>query len=386
MFKAVKVGYNIPSTKQKAGKYNYPMKNKTYILVITSVFGIAFFLLYCLYHPGKTSSTSKNVYDKIKSSEPVSYLVIGDSIGRGSGASKDQTKWFYLLEQALYDQYDSPLKRNLIVQSGATAFEGLYKFKNSNIQNIDLVFIVFGENDRKYMTEEIFYTFYSQLLLQVKGKYPNAEIITLTESSLDNENFADTIAKLSEEYHTTNLDMRIPFRKSGKSTEDLTKDLVHPNDQGYRLYADYIYQYFNKRIKHYEESTDLPMKDYAAKAINMVTKNDYTYKDSSYVKREGYYTTDVKGAALEFTFKGTYLGANVIRSPHGGLIDVYIDDEFVTSMSTWWPFEKPRSVFIAGGLTDQTHTVSFRSAGKASSHNSSGYHKVQISSVIVQDK
>ncbi|MCM3030603.1 SGNH/GDSL hydrolase family protein [Niallia sp. MER 6] len=362
------------------------MKNKTFILVITSVFGIALFLLYCLYHPGKTSSSTKNVYDKIKASEPVSYLVIGDSIGRGSGASKDQTKWFYLLEDKLYDNYGSPLKRNMIVQSGATAFEGLYKFKNSSIQNIDLIFIVFGENDRKYMNNDVFYYLYSQLLLQVKEKYPAAEIITLTESSLDNENFADVISKVSGEYQATNLDMRIPFRESGKRAEELTKDLVHPNDKGYQLYAEYIYKHFNKQIQNKEKSTELPLNDYAAKAINMVTNNDYTFKDSSYVKKQGYYTTDDKGAELGFTFKGTYLGANVIRGPLGGLVDVYIDDEFVTSISTWWPFEKPRSEFIAGGLPDETHKVIFRSAGKASSHNTSGYHRVQISSVIVQDK
>jgi len=361
------------------------MKNKTYTLLISSVIGLAFVLLYCLYQPNQTSSTSKNAFDKIRSSEPISYLIIGDSIGRGSGASKDQTKWFYLLEQSVFEQHGTPMQRNMLVQSGATAFEGLYKFRNSSLQNIDLVFIVFGENDRKYMNKEVFYTFYSQLLLQVKEKYPTAEIITLTESSLDNENFADTIAELSKELNALNLDMRIPFNESGKSVKRLTKDLVHPNDDGYQLYSDYIYQYLETRIQKGNKSTDIPKNEFAAKAINMETKNEYQFKDSSFIKRDGYYTSDEKGASIDFTFTGTYLGANMIRSPLGGLVDVYIDDEFVTSISTWWPFKKPRSLYIAGGLSDSKHTVSFRMKGKSSSHNTSGFHRVQISSIIVQD-
>lgn len=59
----------------------------------------------------------------------------------------------------LNKKYGGSFKKQLVVQSGATAFEGLYKLKNSLSNNIDLVFIVFGENDRKYMDDKQFYFF-----------------------------------------------------------------------------------------------------------------------------------------------------------------------------------------------------------------------------------
>ncbi|MDO7488454.1 hypothetical protein Q5O89_27070 [Peribacillus frigoritolerans] len=45
------------------------------------------------------SDDSINVYQKFQSGQPIQYLVIGDSIGRGSGAEKPNQTWFKQLEK-----------------------------------------------------------------------------------------------------------------------------------------------------------------------------------------------------------------------------------------------------------------------------------------------
>ncbi|MFT8321259.1 MAG: SGNH/GDSL hydrolase family protein [Bacillus sp. (in: firmicutes)] len=234
------------------------MKKKSLYLFIITFSAVVLLLL--LLHPfEKKSSASKNVYEKIKDKEAVHYVIIGDSIGRGSGASTKEATWFHLLDQKIKNQYPIPLSRSSVVQSGATAFEGLYKFKNTKIKQADLVFIVFGENDRKYMDNNQFALFYEQLLLEVKTRFPSAELITITESCLENEAFAQTIAAVSKNYLATNIDMRVPFKQSGYSTKELTKDFIHPNDKGYQIYSEEIYSVLKNNLKKNKPTSNIVM-------------------------------------------------------------------------------------------------------------------------------
>ena len=73
------------------------------------------------------SDDSINVYQKFQSGQPIQYLVIGDSIGRGSGAEEPNLTWFKQLENKMSEANDIPLHGDYVVQSGSTAFEGLFK-------------------------------------------------------------------------------------------------------------------------------------------------------------------------------------------------------------------------------------------------------------------
>ncbi|KAB7673031.1 SGNH/GDSL hydrolase family protein [Bacillus sp. B1-b2] len=335
---------------------------------------------YCIF---LFNQQNRNFYEKIQAGRNVNYLIVGDSIGRSSGASSDENKWFQLMEDYFSYHYNSKLKRHLVVQSGATAFEGLYKLKNQDIQQMDLIFIVFGENDRKYMNAEEFYFFYHSLLEELLLLNPNAELITITESSLDNHEFISVIQELSKKFYATNIDMRIPFQHSGLSNNQLTNDLVHPNDLGYTLYAKEITEIIEKAISTNKKvlSPTIPAEE--MNVLSMFTKKKVTYLDHSFTKDEAYYTTNEMAAKIEFEFKGAFLGVNVIRSPQGGMMDVFIDEEYVTTISTWWPFAKNRSLYVASGLSKGDHTVTFQVSSKKSKYNVSDKNIIQLSSIIV---
>ncbi|WP_445491155.1 GDSL-type esterase/lipase family protein [Niallia sp. 03133] len=362
------------------------MKNKPFKFIIILCFAFALVFFLWMFKIEKKPAASMSVYEKIKEKEDVHYLIIGDSIGRGSGASTKEGTWFHLLEKKIEKTYDVNLSRNSIVQSGATAFEGFYKFKHTPINEADLVFIVFGENDRKYMNEQQFATFYEQLLLQVKSRFPSAELITITESCLENDAFVNTITALSKNFQATNIDMRIPFEKSGYSAKQLTKDLVHPNDKGYKIYSREIFHVLNNKIKKNKPISSLAISPEKMNIYLFDTKFEYTKKDSSFVKKGSYYTTEKTGASIDYEFNGSYIGVNVIRSENGGMMDVYIDNKYRTTISTWWPFEKRRALYVASGLKEGHHKVSFRLTGKKSESNKSSHSIIQISSIIVNGK
>ena len=351
-------------------KYLYP------IVIITSVIIIIFVF--------RINQQNKNVYEKIETGKHVNYLIVGDSIGRSSGASDQEHKWFSLMEKSLHTKFGSSFTNHLVVQSGATAFEGLYKLKNRFISNyIDLVFIVFGENDRKYMNSEEFYFFYHSLLEEIVLRFPNAELITITESSLDNEEFIQVIENLTNKFYATNIDMRIPFQKSGLSNDQLTNDLVHPNDLGYSLYAKELEKRMKDAINNKKTVLTSTIPANEVTKLPMLTNNKFKTIDPSFTLKDQYYTTNKIGAFIEFEFKGTFLGVNVIRSEKGGMMDVYIDNDYITSLSTWWPFHKERTLYVTSGLSKGNHIVRFQVSQNKSKYNITDKHEIQISSIVV---
>lgn len=331
---------------------------------------------------------NKNLYEKIESEQPLSYLVIGDSIGRGSGASEKKNKWFYILERDMLKHQNVKMDGDNLVQSGATAFEGLFRLqtqKSRYPKNYDLVFIVFGENDRKYMKAHDFSVIYESLIRNVKMMYPNAEIFTITESPLKNKEFINTIEKISYHYNATNVNMIEAYRRSEKSSAALTTDNVHPNDEGYQIYANEIFNKLRVNTSVGKKIAELTAPIHENSNITFDVFGDYTTQEG-FVRQSDYFISSTKGSYIEFSFYGSLLGIKLFRTPDGGNVNVYIDDKFHTKISTWWPFQRERYLYISSGLDDGLHTVRFEVTGDSSSNNVSNQSVVRLSSIIMSKK
>ncbi|MGW6665639.1 GDSL-type esterase/lipase family protein [Peribacillus sp. NPDC055009] len=328
------------------------------------------------------SDDSINVYQKFQSGQPIQYLVIGDSIGRGSGAEKPNLTWFKQLENKMNEANDISLHGDYVVQSGATAFEGLFKLSQKREHDHkDLIFFVFGENDRKYMNVDDFTMTYEALMRKAKRLHPNAELFTITESSLKYEEFASAIGLLSKQYGATNVDMRPIFKDSGYTEKQLTRDLIHPNGLGYKLYADAIYERFLDNFKREKAVAGLPSKLHDRSEFEL-SEIDHYGKMSGFRPRGGYYTSSEKGSVIEYTFNGSMLGVKLLRSPDGGEVNVWIDGNEITTLNTWWPFARERYLFITNGLRPGSHTVRFEVTGRTKAMELTTIPYVRIASII----
>lgn len=328
-------------------------------------------------------SKDLTIYEKIAEGKPYNYLIIGDSIGRGAGAEKKQSRWFNQLESLIKDYSGSKGRRNMVVQSGSTAFEGIYKLQHApKPRDIDLIFIVFGENDRKYMEADQFAYFYEKLIRDAKDTYRDAEIITIIESPLKQEEFAEEIKRISVHYAAKYLDMRIPFKESGMLTEQLTADMIHPNGKGYRLYANAVFNLIADQVENGAEVANFP-KPLTSRESYFLAEQKSISVNNGFRLENGYYVGRSPGNYLEYEFQGPILGINVTRSEMGGMMKVYIDGEYMTTMSTWWPFVCERHLYITSGLEDRPHVVRFEMIKDVSARNTSRKSLLQISSIIV---
>ncbi|WP_059170794.1 SGNH/GDSL hydrolase family protein [Bacillus sp. FJAT-27445] len=326
-------------------------------------------------------------YEKIAHGKDFNYLVIGDSIGRGSGAEHPDGTWFALLEKQLKSAYGSAGDRHSIVQSGATAFEGIIKYRKEKPSGpVDLVFIVFGENDRKYMDASQFSFFYEQLIRSVKVDHPHAEIITFIESCLVDEAFAETISGISAHYGAINLDMRIPFKKSGLAPSMLTRDLVHPNRKGYELYSREIVKTLDSTLKS-GKKTILPL---PAPIHNGLSKEYFTIWHpigfSGFVKTGNGYFSREQNSFIEYEFHGETVGYTVERGPEGGEVEVFIDGKSVGTVSTWWPFKRERNIYLAGSLSKGPHSIRFVQTGKTTNNGSQKTKPTVLIKAIIAEK
>ncbi len=365
------------------------MNRRIICLMLASIFGLSilFFQLFEITGAKDTPEEADGFYEKIAAGDDYSYLIVGDSIGRGSGASSPSTAWFSLFEKGVSEKYGSNGERISIVQSGATAFEGFMKYKDEKPSSpVHLVFLVFGENDRKYMNEKQFSYFYEKLLRVVRIDHPAADIVTITESCLAYEGFAKEIARLSRAYGATNIDMRIPFNASGLSPDKLTTDKVHPNDAGYLLYANEIIKTIQEKseAKNAKEIAVMPSPVNGNLGIDYKLLTNPSINSGFVNMRDGYFSK-TKNSYLEYTFEGTMVGFLLERGPDGGMIDVTIDGKPAGTLATWWPFERSRYNYVASSLEDSQHTVRFTFNGeRLSTDSKSGQPSVKIKAIVVE--
>ncbi|WP_217644041.1 SGNH/GDSL hydrolase family protein [Bacillus sp. cl95] len=318
-------------------------------------------------------------YEKLAAGKKIDYVVIGDSIGRGSGAENESLTWFSQLEKLLSSHYNVQFNRHSIVQSGATAFEGIVKMEKESLpSDFDIAFIVFGENDRKYMSDKQFAYFYELLIRKIKEHNPDSEIVTITESCLSNQNFAEVIKTTSDYYKTVHIDMRIPFDASGLSIKELTKDGIHPNGKGYSLYAQSIFSVLEKASLNSRAISIYPPEPLHTGSDKVFTFITSIQSNNGFQYKKPYYTSLKNSDSLQYRFTGSMVGVTVLRSPNGGKVDVFIDGKFSTTLSTWWPFERVRHQYISSGLKNGEHTLRFVHSNEVKTGT------VKISSIIVQ--
>lgn len=369
------------------GRQSILFKNIKTITIFLFFITIGFGFFYLFYQVKEAKTSTLNVYEKIALKRNVNYLIIGDSIGRGSGAENQNLTWFTQWEALIKQKYKIEPHRHSIVQSGATAFEGLYLFNKANKPaTVDLVILIFGENDRKYMNAKQFSFYYESLIREVKTIYPTAELITITESCLKSELFAEAIESIANQYHSNHIDMRIPFQNSEKTTTELTSDFIHPNGLGYRLYAEAILFAIEKGYLTKKQVATIPQSIDVDRNLNIEVKEIHQYKEKNkqFIKLNGYYSSRDKGASITYSFTGPNLGVKVFKSEQGGEMDVFVDGKFVRRVSTWWPINRERTLYLTSDLSNGEHEVTFIVTGtKSTKNNNTENPIVQLSSIVV---
>jgi lysophospholipase L1-like esterase len=176
---------------------------------------------------------NSSFYQKLSAGFDVNILIVGDSIGASSGASKDG-RWFDLLQSDLEETYSSNVSLSNISMGGNSSYAGYVRtMMEDNGDAYDLAIICYGQNDS--ITN--FPIYYESIVFAIRNKYPDCSIISILESS--QRDYTEKIQKVQEictYYKIPIADTIKAFQDSGQTYSELCNDGTHPNDAGYQLY------------------------------------------------------------------------------------------------------------------------------------------------------
>ena len=165
-------------------------------------------------------------------------MIVGDSIGAGSGTQTDGKQWYTQLQSYLKTVNKGIISVTNVSKGGNASYDGYVRTMALNDDvDYDLAIICYGQND----STDGFSTNYESIIQAVRTKYPDCSIISILESSQrEYTEKMTTIQSICEHYSIPVADTIAAFNNSGKAYDDLTGDGVHPNEAGQEIYFETV--------------------------------------------------------------------------------------------------------------------------------------------------
>lgn len=220
-------------------KLNFDNKGQIYkkgiaAVVITLIFVVMFSLLKWSVTERRQKEQVDSFYQKLSDRLGVNVLVVGDSIGEGTGTQTDGRQWYVQLQKYLETLSHQPVSMDNVSMGGNASYAGYVRTEMlGNDKDYDLAVICYGQND----SAENFSQYYESIIRAIRKKYPDCAIISILESSQrDYSEKMVEIQNICNYYGIPVADTIAAFNNSGIAYEELASDGVHPSDLGQDLY------------------------------------------------------------------------------------------------------------------------------------------------------
>lgn len=177
-------------------------------------------------------------YQKLADGFDVNVLIVGDSIGEGSGTETNGKQWFAQLQSYLRTINKGAVLVDNVSMGGNTSYAGYVRTMALDDDiNYDLAIICYGQNDNIVG----FSTYYESIVRAIRNRYPDCSIISVLESSQrEYTEKMTTIQSICDYYGIPIADTIAAFNDSGRAYDDLTNDGIHPNDAGQEIYYETV--------------------------------------------------------------------------------------------------------------------------------------------------
>ena len=214
--------------------------------------------LWARHVPGRADAQLARTAQLLRTSEPLTICLTGDSISEGYnasgfiGAPPFQPAYGELVAAGLERATGSPITFHNLAVAGWTSDHGLADVERVARAGPDLVIVAYGMNDAGYADAADFSANIDALMKQIRSSRPQAEFVLVSPMIPSPEcglvvierfpAYRDALAQLCGQGAAL-ADMTTLWTEllARKSDFDLTGNgLNHPNDFGHRLYAQMI--------------------------------------------------------------------------------------------------------------------------------------------------
>ncbi len=316
----------------------------------------------------------------------VGYL--GGSITEGAGASCDAATYRSRVTAWLQDTNPQLKVKEINAGIGGTGSSlGVCRMDHDLLwANPDLVFVEFAVNDDS-VEETLCLRSVEGIVRKLLAHNPEVHIVflyTITKSYIDRfyqkGALPDAVKlhqRVAEYYGIPSINVGLALyeylEKTGAAVTEYLPDTVHPNDQGYELYAKTIQQVFpSLRFLIQKPSAPLTPGAYEQACLlpaEGLAQGPWKVGDGDMMGRfESFIACDTAGAELIVPFTGTLIGIYWTIEQDSGVIEYSIDGGPVQRQSAWdryaLSFNRACSTVLDTHLEEGPHQLQIRIAGE----------------------
>lgn len=304
-------------------------------------------------------------YQKLADGFDVNILVVGDSIGEGTGSQTKEKRWFVQLENDLQSTYGVDVTLTNVSMGGNTSYAGYVRtMQLDDGISYDLAILCYGQND----PFEGLSTYYEAMIRAVRAKYPDASILSILESSQrEYTQNITTIQALCEHYGIPTADTIAPFQADYDS---LTDDGIHPNDAGQDIYFQTVREIIDQNVS----AGTGKMGDVAAVNSNVNQFDQFVWYgvDNDTTSGTGFERVDDLTYVLSNVSGSGILGIDYTYKSGENKADIYLDDQLFESPTITFDYDfSQRHILVVG--TDCTVNQQIRVVF-SSSEQADGFH------------
>lgn len=352
---------------------------------IAFLFAISLNSLSLGHHPlQRAPQTRRNVgafFDKLRAGKQVTVAYIGGSITHGVGASDvNKTSYRALVNQWLRTRFPNSKinELNSSVSNTNSMYAAIRARRDVVEYKPDLVLLEFAVSDNGE-TEDAVKKSVEGVVRQLLAVSQPPEIVMIYATNANNATAMNWHEEIAEYYHLPKINLQELLAASNTNFATISKDGVHPNDEGHKLYANHIIEYLNAQEKLpaaapvkvlpmpflSDEMTYGELKAFAELQHGVGWKLEPT---ADKTLPASLLSGDKANTEISTTFDGTVVGLTFKMGPDAGILECLIDGkpapEPLRQIDCYNKDAHLGTRILAGGLAMGEHKLTIRVKGE----------------------
>ena len=352
---------------------------------IAFLFAISLNSLSLGHHPlQRAPQERRNVgafFDKLRAGKQVTVAYIGGSITHGVGASDvNKTSYRALVNNWLRSRFPNSKinELNSSVSNTNSMYAAIRARRDVVEYKPDLVLLEFAVSDNGE-TEDAVKKSVEGVVRQLLAVSQPPEIVMVYATNANNATAMNWHEEIAEYYHLPKINMQELLAASNTSFATISKDGVQPNDEGHKLYANYIIEYLSAQEKLpaaapvkvlpmpflSDEMTYGELKAFAELPHGAGWKLEPT---ADKTLPASLLSGDKANTEISTTFDGTVVGLTFKMGPDAGLLECLIDGkpapEQLRQIDCYDKDAHLGTRILAGGLAMGEHKLTIRVKGE----------------------